>query len=328
MSPSRKRVAVCELQSGFAVSERRACKVVDQPRSSQRYAATARSDEPRLVQRVLELARRHPRYGYRMITAKLRQDHWPVNAKRVYRLWRREGLKVPVKKCKKRRLGSSENSCIRRRSTGMNDVWCWDFIFDHTTNGTQLKWLSIVDEFTRESLCLRVDRSIRSEDVIDTLAELFAMRGVPNHIRSDNGPEFIAGSIRRWLGQLNVSTLYIEPGSPWENGYAESFHSRVRDEFLSLEEFQNVHDARRLTAMYHDDYNNQRPHSSLGYQTPSAFAASLTSAPTRQTGAAPTTFTVTSTSGPVVQAEATAKADGAQHNPMETTNQNYPTRLS
>jgi putative transposase len=256
---------------------------MDQSRSSQRYQAHPVEDEGKLVAEILELVRLHPRYGYRMITAKLRQRGWRVNAKRVYRIWRREGLKVPQKKRKKRRLGSSENSVIRRRSAGMNDVWCWDFIFDRTSNGSALKWLSIVDEFTRENLCLKVDRSITSEDVIDTLAELFAIRGLPNHIRSDNGPEFIATAIQNWLGQLGITTLYIEPGSPWENGYAESFHSRVRDEFLALEEFEHLGAARRLTKAFRHDYNTCRPHSSLNYMTPSQFARSQTSAPARQT---------------------------------------------
>jgi IS30 family transposase len=152
-------------------------------------------------------------------------------------------------------------------------VWCWDFVFDRTTTGSQLKWLSIVDEHTRECLALKVARSITSEDVIDTLAELFAMRGVPKHIRSDNGPEFIAAAIRRWLGQVGVEALYIEPGSPWENGYAESFHSRLRDEFLAIEVFENLPTARALTAVWRADYNHVRPHSSLDYMTPVEFAA-------------------------------------------------------
>ena len=273
MSPSRKRTAVEQLQSSFSVSERRACNVVDQPRSSQRYQAKVRDDEAKLVSRMLELVRRYPRYGYRFITAKLRQEGWQVNAKRVYRLWRREGLKVPKKKRKKRRLGTSANGCHRRKSEHSNDVWCWDFVFDYTRSGTQLKWLSIVDEYTRECLCLKVDRSITSEDVLDTLAELFAMRGVPKHIRSDNGPEFVAHAIGRWLDQLDVEALYIKPGSPWENGYAESFHSRLRDEFLALEEFENLSTARRLTAAWKTEYNEHRPHSSLGYVTPAEFSA-------------------------------------------------------
>jgi putative transposase len=273
VSPSRKRGAVRKLTSELAVSERRACQVLDQPRASQRYQAKPRDDEAGLVQRMLELARKHPRYGYRFITAKLRQEGWQVNFKRTYRLWRREGLKVPQKKRKKRRLGTSENACHRRRAEHQDHVWCWDFIFDRMVSGSPLKWLSIEDEYTRECLCLKVDRSITSHDVIDTLAELFAMRGVPEHIRSDNGPEFIARAIQRWLEQVAVKTLYIEPGAPWENGYVESFHSRFRDEFLASEVFENLAAARKLTALWKEDYNYHRPHSSLRYLTPAEFAA-------------------------------------------------------
>jgi putative transposase len=266
-------VAVEQLQAEFDVSERRACEVLNQPRSSQRYQAKVRDDEGALVKRMLELVRAHPRYGYRMIAAKLRQAGWQVNCKRVYRLWRREGLKVPQKKRKKRRLGTSENACSRRRAERTNHVWTWDFVFDRTTSGSPLKWLSIVDEYTRECLALKVDRSITSEDVIDTLAELFAIRGVPQHIRSDNGPEFVAQAIQRWTRQVEIETLYIEPGSPWENAYAESFHSRFRDELLAAEEFEDLATARRLTAVWKEDYNHHRPHSSLGYVTPGEFAA-------------------------------------------------------
>lgn len=165
------------------------------------------------------------------------------------------------------------NACHCCRAEHPDHVWTWDFIFDRTTSGSALKWLSIVDEYTRECLALKVDRSITSEDVIDTLAELFAMRGVPQHIRSDNGPEFIAQAIRRWTEQLSIETLYIEPGSPWENGYAESFHSRFRDELLALEEFESLAAARKLTTAWKEDYNHYRPHSSLGYATPVEFAA-------------------------------------------------------
>ena len=273
MSPRRKRAAAAQLQAEFAVSERRACQVIDQPRSSQRYQAKIPDDEPVLIARILELVREHPRYGYRMITAKLRREGWRVNRKRIYRLWRREGLKVPQKKRKRRRLGTSENGCCRRRAGHTNHVWCWDFIFDRTTSGSPLKWLTIEDEFTRENLALKCDRGITSEDVIDTLAELLAMRGVPGHIRSDNGPEFIAHAIQRWLAQLGVETLYIEPGAPWENGYAESFHSRFRDEFLATEEFESLAAARKLGAAWRQDYNHHRPHSSLGYLPPKEFAA-------------------------------------------------------
>ena len=222
---------------------------------------------------MLELARSLPRFGYRRIGRLLRREGWRAGQSRVFRLWQREGLKVPVKKRKKRRLGTSENGCHRRRAAGPNDVWCWDFVFDRTASGSPLKWLSIVDEYTRECLALRVDRGVTSEDVIDTLAELFAIRGVPNHIRSDNGPEFIADALRQWLDRVGVETLSIEPGSPWENGYAESFHSRFRDEFLAMEIFDSIRDAQALTATWKDDYNTHRPNSSLDYLTPVEFAA-------------------------------------------------------
>jgi putative transposase len=284
VSPSRKRTASEELQEQFSVSERRACEVLEQPRSTQRYEAKPREDESALAKEMLEVVKRRPRWGYRRVAWRLRQDAWRVSDTRVYRLWRREGLKVPVKKRKKRRLGKSENGCIHRRAEHQDHVWAWDFVFDYTTSGSQLKWLSIVDEYTRECLVLKVDRSITSEDVIDTLAELFAMRGVPKCIRSDNGPEFVAQAIRRWLAQVDVETLYIEPGSPWENGFAESFHSRLRDEFLALEVFESLSAAKKLTGQWKDDYNHRRPHSSLGYVTPIEYAARCaTSAPASAT---------------------------------------------
>ncbi len=262
-----------DLQERFSVSERRACKALGQPRSTQRYQPQPRNDEGPLVRRMLAVARRRPRWGYRRTAWRLRQEGWRASDTRVYRLWRREGLKVPRKRRKRRGLGSSVNGCVQHRAERPDDVWCWDFVFDRTTAGSPLKWLSIIDEHTRECLALKVDRSITSEDVIDTLAELFAMRGVPKCVRSDNGPEFIAEAIRRWLGQVNVETLYIKPGSPWENGYAESFHSRLRDEFLAMEDFESLASAKKLTRLWREDYNQHRPHSSLGYVTPAEFAA-------------------------------------------------------
>lgn len=275
------------LQVEFEVSERRACDLLDQPRSTQRYEPKPREDEAPLVKRMLELARQRPRFGYRRIGRLLRRESWQVSDTRVYRLWRREGLKVPQKKRKRRRLGTSENGCHLRRATHKNHVWCWDFVFDRTTNGSTLKWLSIVDEYTRECLALKVDRSITSEDVIDTLAELFAMRGVPRCIRSDNGPEFIAHSIRDWFKRLEIEALYIEPGSPWENGYAESFHSRFRDEFLGVEEFENLMTARTLSRSWKDDYNHYRPHSSLDYLTPAEFSTRCATSTPETTSATP-----------------------------------------
>ncbi|WP_390620331.1 IS3 family transposase [Gimesia maris] len=273
LSPSRKRAAVNAIQDEFHVSERRACVALDQPRSTQRYQSSPRSDEPSLVKRMYELVRSRPRFGYRRIARLLQREGWQASFTRVYRLWRREGLKVPQKKRKRRRLGDSRNGCHRLRPEQKDHVWCWDFVFDRTASGSSLKWFSIVDEFTRECLSLKVDRSIRSEDVIDTLAELFSSRGVPQCIRSDNGPEFISKAIQRWLSQLEINSLYIEPGAPWENGYAESFNSRFRDEFLAVEEFESLLTARRLTVAWWEDYNGQRPHSSLGYVTPAEFAS-------------------------------------------------------
>jgi transposase InsO family protein len=261
------------------VSQRRACGALGQPRSSQRYRPARRDDEGKLTGRMLELARKHPRYGYRRIWALLRGEGWKANRKRVYRLWKKEGLKVPQKKRKRRRLGTSANGIVRHRATRKDHVWAWDFIHDRTEDGRAIKWLSIVDEFTRECLCLEVKRGMTSGDVIDVLIELFHVRGLPEHVRSDNGPEFIAKAIRSWLEKADVQTLYIAPGSPWENGYAESFHSRLRDELLDAELFMGLAEARHLATQWRLDYNHRRPHSSLKYQTPAAFAASCAAAP-------------------------------------------------
>jgi putative transposase len=260
------------------VSERRACGAIGQSRSSQRYESLEDEEEKRLIAEMLALVGQHPRYGYRRIWALLRRSGWRVNRKRIYRLWVQEGLKVPQIQRKRRRLGHSENSCVRRKAEHKDHVWTWDFIHDRTTNGRPLKWLSIVDEYTRECLALEVDRSITAEKVIDVLVELFRIRGVPKHIRSDNGPEFIAKAIRRWLSLAGVETLYVEPGSPWENGYAESFHSRLRDELTNREEFTNLAEARHLADAWRLEYNHRRPHSSLGYQTPAEFAAGCAAA--------------------------------------------------
>jgi transposase InsO family protein len=253
--------------------------VLDQPRSTQRYGAKGASwEEWKLVARMHELVREHPRYGYRRITALLRREGWHVNRKRIYRLWRQEGLKVPQKQRKRRHLGHSGNSCARRRAEQKDDVWAWDFIHDRTITGRPLKWLAITDEYTRECLALEVDGSITADKVLDVLVRLFLTRGVPTHIRSDNGPEFIAGAIRDHLEQTGVETLYIEPGSPWENGYAESFFSRLRDELLNCEEFADLAEARWFAKRRKQEHNEERPHSSLGYQTPSEFAAGCAAA--------------------------------------------------
>ena len=245
-----------------------------QPRSTQRYQAREDSaEEQKLVKRLHALAAKYPRYGYRMMTAKLRQEGWSVNFKRVYRLWRREGLKVPQKTVKKRRLGHRDNSCVRRKAEHKDHVWCWDFIHDRTATGRPLKWLAITDEYTRECLALEVDRSITAERVVDVLTNLFLTRGVPKHIRSDNGPEFIAQAIRRHGARAGLEMLYIEPGAPWENGFAESFFSRLRDELLNVEEFLNLAEARWFARRRLQEHNKERPHSSLDYRTPAEFAS-------------------------------------------------------
>lgn len=261
------------MRRSLKISERRACRVLGQPRQTQRYRPRIKEQERRLVERMLALVRAHPRYGYRRIWALLKREGWKVNRKRVHRLWRREGLKVPQKARKKRYLGHSANGCARHRAEHIDHVWAWDFIFDRTTSGRSLKWLSIVDEYTRECLALVVGRSITAEDVLDVVAELFVVRGVPGHLRSDNGPEFIAQALRRWLEWTEAKTLYIAPGAPWENGYAEAFHSRLRDELLNVEEFTNVAEARVMAERWQVEYNHRRPHSALGYQTPAEFAS-------------------------------------------------------
>lgn len=262
------------LEETFNVSERRACQAIDQPRSTQRYPAREDEEEKKLVERVLELSRRYPRYGYRRTTAILREEGWHVNRKRIHRLWKEEGLKVPVRQRKRRAMGWRAGSRRRRRAECLNDVWSYDFVMDQTIDGRRLKILPIVDEFTRECLAMLVARSITAEDVVAALSRLVAVRGTPSHLRSDNGPEFIANAVKDWLTAARVETLYIEPGSPWENPYSESFNSRFRDEILNREVFTSLMEARVLLEAYRKEYNHRRPHSSLGYRTPAAFAAS------------------------------------------------------
>jgi len=254
-----------------------------QPRSTQRYAVRERDDERPLVQLMLALARRHPRYGYRRIWALLRRDGYRVNRKRVYRLWRREGLKVPRKQRKKRRLGHSGNGCVRHRAERINHVWCYDFVSDQTVDGRVVKFLTIEDEYTRECLAIEVERSITSREVIETLRYLFEVRGLPEHIRSDNGPEFIAKALRAWLGESGVKTLYIEPGSPWQNGFNESFNGKLRDELLNGELFTSLKEAKVVTEDYRLAYNHRRPHSSLDYETPADYAAKARGVPASAT---------------------------------------------
>jgi len=252
----------------LSVSERRACKVLDQARTTQRRTLSPPSDEKQLTDDIIAMAAKYGRYGYRRITAMLQNDGWQVNHKRVERIWRKEGLKVPKKQPKKGRLWLNDGSCIRLRPKYKDHVWSYDFMTDRTANGRAFKILNIIDEYTRECLTILVARKIRNQEVIDILFNLFIFRGIPEHIRSDNGPEFTAKSIRRWLSRLGVKALFIEPGSPWENGYIESFNGKLRDELLNREIFTTLEEAKVLIEQWRREYNQVRPHSSLGYKPP------------------------------------------------------------
>lgn len=221
-----------------------------------------------MTTRIIELAKEYGRYGYRRITALLRSEGWEVNVKRVARIWRQEGLKVPQKQPKRGRLWLNDGSCIRLRPEHKHHVWAYDFVFDRTHDGRTLKLMTIVDEYSRECLAVEVDRKLNSRDVLRVLARLMLRHGIPGYIRSDNGPEFIAKAVREWLGRLEVGTLFIEPGSPWENGYIESFNGKLRDELLNGEIFYTLREARVLIEIWRKHYNQIRPHSSLGYRPP------------------------------------------------------------
>jgi len=225
-------------------------------------------EEARLRERIIELATQYGRYGYRRITALLREEEWQVNHKRVERIWRQEGLKVPKKQPKRRRLWLNDGSCIRLSPQFKDHVWSYDFMVASTVEGRAFRILNIIDEYTRECLAISVKRRIPSQDVIDQLFQLFIFRSLPGHIRSDNGPEFTAKAIRRWLNHVGVETLFIEPGSPWENGYIESFNGKLRDELLNREIFTTLTEAQVLIEHWRRDYNQVRPHSSLGYRPP------------------------------------------------------------
>ena len=250
----------------LGVSERRACRVLGQARSTHRHRGRTADDEPRLVARIIELATQYGRYGYRRITGLLRGEGWPVNHKRVERLWRREGLKVPQKQPKRGRLWLTDGSCIRRRPAYRHHVWAYDFLTARTHDGRVLKILVVVDEYSRACLAIVVARRLRSLEVLETLADLFVAHGVPAHMRSDNGPEFTATLVRHWLAALNVETLFIEPGSPWENGYVESFNGKLRDELLDREIFYTLTEAKILIERWRREYNTVRPHSALVYR--------------------------------------------------------------
>jgi len=260
----------------YRVTERHACRLLGQWRGTQRYLPTQRDDEDRLTRTIIELASRYGRYGYRRITALLKEAGWRVGRDRVERIWRREGLKVPQKQRPRGRLWLNDGSCARLRPERENHVWSYDFVSATTHDGRTLRMLNLIDEYTRKCLVIRVARRLNSYDLIETLADVMLLHGIPEHIRSDNGPEFVARKLRKWLSDLGAKTLYIEPGSPWENGYCESFNGKLRDECLNGEIFYSLKEARIIIEKYRVEYNTLRPHSSLGYRPPAPVACSPT----------------------------------------------------
>ena len=259
------REAEVRLSQGQAIGT---VTVVGQPRATQRRHLKTPDDEAALTADIVRLATRYGRYGYRRIREMLVAEGWRVNVKRVYRIWRREGLKVPMKQPKRGRLWLNDGSCVRLRPERPNHVWSYDFVQDRTHDGRAFRMLVVLDEFTRRCLAIVVARRLRSDDVLQCLADLFVTHGPPEHIRSDNGPEFIAINVREWLGRIGVKTLYIEPGSPWENGYCESLNSKLRDELLNGEIFTTLREAEVLIENWRRHYNAVRPHSSLSYRPP------------------------------------------------------------
>ena len=271
----------------LGVSERFACRVLDQHRSTQRKAPSVPDDEAALREEIIALAKLYGRYGYRRITALLQAAGWAVNHKRVERLWRQEGLKVPPRQAKRGRLWLNDGSCVRLRPERPNHVWAYDFVEDRTRDGRKFRLLCVVDEFTRECLAIRVARKLGATDVIDVLADLLIACGVPAHIRSDNGSEFTAGTVKGWITGIGAKTAYIEPGSPWENGYVESFNGKLRDELLACEIFNTLAEAQVLIERWRKHYNTARPHSALGYRPP-APEVIICGTPTPPSGPAPT----------------------------------------
>jgi putative transposase len=250
------------------LSERHACRLVSQPRGTQRYRATQRQDEDRLTQAIIALASQYGRFGYRRITALLQIAGWRVGKDRVQRIWRREGLKVPAKHRPRRRLWLNDGSCIRLRPEHRNHVWSYDFVDACTHDGRSLRLLVMIDEFSRECLAIRVARRLNSVHVIELLGDCMLQHGTPEHIRSDNGAEMTARRVRTWLETVGTQPLFIEPGSPWENGYCESFNGKLRDECLNGEIFYSLKEAQVVIEMWRKHYNTVRPHSALGYRPP------------------------------------------------------------
>lgn len=276
MTPRQQRAAADYLRDTYDVSQRRIAQTLGRARSTLRYRARDRSAEQPLRAALRRLARRHPRWGYRRIHVLLQREGWSVNLKRVHRLWVELDLRRPVRRRKPNKLGPkrgcSANSCVNQPARFKNDVWTYDFVADRTVDGGALKWLTLVDEYTRECLALHVDRALTGAEVRQVLTSVMGRRGAPTRIRSDNGSEFICEALRCWLPQQGTEPIPVAAGSPWENGYIESFNSRFRDEFLEAEEFESVADARGKARWFRREYNMIRPHSSLEYKTPQEFS--------------------------------------------------------
>jgi putative transposase len=276
VTPTQQRAAAAYLVEEYDISQRRVARVLCRGRSTLRYRLRDRASELPLVQAVRRLARRHPRYGYRRVHALLEREGWSVNLKRVHRLWSELGLRRPVRRRNTRKSaakpGSSANSCKNQPARFKNDVWTYDFIADRTAEGRPLKWLTLVDEYTRECLALYVDRRVTGATVRRVLGAVIGRRGAATRIRSDNGSEFICAALRDWLPTQGTTPIPVAAGSPWENGFIESFNSRFRDEFLEAEDFESVPDAKAKAKWFRREFNTIRPHSSLDYKTPKEFS--------------------------------------------------------
>jgi putative transposase len=277
VTAAQQRAAADYLKTAYEVSQRRASRVLGRARSTLRYQHRSRSGEEALIGAIRRLAQRHARFGYKRIHARLVHKGWRVNQKRIRRLWQALGLRRPFRRKKARNFGpkpgTSANSCVNQPARFKNDVWTCDFVADRTVDGRPLKCLSLVDEYTRECLALYFDHSLTGADVRRVLARVIGRRGAPTRIRSDNGSEFICAALAGWLPQTGATAIPVAPASPWENGFIESFHSRLRDEFLDREEFESVADARAKATWWRREYNRIRPHSSLRYTTPTQFSA-------------------------------------------------------
>ena len=276
MTACQQRACAAYLQETYAISQRRVCQVLGRSRSTLRYRAASRPGDLPLLRAIKRLARQHPRWGYRRIHALLQRNGWTVNLKRVRRLWRELNLQRPVRRRRPDKLGpkrgSSANSCANRPALFKNDVWTYDFVADRTTSGAPLRWLTLVDEYTKECLALHVAGSVTGQDVRSVLARVIGRRGAPRGIRSDNGSEFVCEALIGWLPSKGAEPIPVAPGSPWENGVGESFNRRFRDEFLEREEFEDGRDAKEKGDWFRREYNTVRPHSSLAYKTPKQFS--------------------------------------------------------